>query len=115
GRDRLGIKPLYYTQLHNEFIFASEIRALLLHPNLIPSVNTRRIPGYIAFRSTCGSQTMFSGIHEVPPGHVMIFRQNSFKGDVIRFWSEGDKRNVGDYVDPTLSFEDQFERLLIES
>ena len=115
GRDRLGIKPLYYTQLHNEFIFASEIRALLLHPNVIPSVNTRRIPEYLAFRSVCGNQTMFSGIHEVPPGHVMIFRQNSFQGDVIRFWSEGEKKNVGDYVDPTLSFEDQFERLLIES
>jgi len=115
GRDRLGIKPLYYTQVENELIFASEIRALLLHPDVIPSVNISRIPEYLAFRSVCGSQTMFSGIQEVPPGHMLIFRQNAFQGDVIRFWSEGAKANVIDYVDPTLSFEDQFERLLTDS
>jgi asparagine synthase (glutamine-hydrolysing) len=115
GRDRLGIKPLYYTHLDNEFLFASEVRALLVHPKVAAMVNVERIPEYLAFRSICGTETMFKGIYEVPPGHVMLFRQKTFEGTLIKGWSEGKGKNIHDYVDPTISFEDQFQRLLLDS
>src|SRR5262249_39092220 len=39
----------------------------------------------------------------------------TFEGNLIKFWSEGKGKNIHDYVDPTISFEDQFERLLLDS
>ena len=54
ARDRLGIKPLYYADLGSSFIFASEIKALLMYPEVRKEVNHGRIPEYIAFRSIAG-------------------------------------------------------------
>ena len=101
--------------MEDEFIFASEIRALLLHPKVTSGVNFARIPEYLAFRSICGAETMFKGIYELPPGCVMVFDQRRFEGKITRFWSGGAKKTIRDYVEPTLSFEDQFERLLLDS
>lgn len=115
ARDRLGVKPLYYVQLKDEFLFSSEIRALLLHPKVARAVNVDRIPEYLAFRSVCGAETMFKGIYELPPGSVMLFDQRKFEGKITRFWSAGAQKGISDYVDPTLSFEDQFDRLLLDS
>lgn len=115
ARDRLGIKPLYYTQVDDEFLFASEVRALLLHPKVAPVVNVARIPEYLAFRSICGPETMLKGIYELLPGHVLVFRQKAFEGKLAKFWLEGKGKTVRDFVDPGMRFEDQFERLLLDS
>jgi asparagine synthase (glutamine-hydrolysing) len=115
GRDRLGIKPLYYINTGGEFLFSSEIRSLLMHPKVARSVNSDRIPEYLAFRSISGVETMFKGIYQVPPGSVMVFDQQAFKGSVVKFWSEGANKEISNYVDPNLSFEQQFESLLLDS
>lgn len=88
-RDRLGVKPLYYTDLGTSFIFASEIKPLLLYPGVRREPNSERIPEYIAFRSIAGEETFFKGIYQVPPGHALILEPEAYKLKIIRFWHEG--------------------------
>ena len=86
GRDRLGIKPLFYAALPDEFVFASEIKALLQHPGVQRVANVDRVPEYLAFRSVTGTDTMFKGIHQVPPGHVLVVSQNDLSIKALPFW-----------------------------
>jgi len=67
-RDRIGIKPLYYS-IHNERLtFASEIKALLEDPDQQRMVNEEALYHYLSFLTTPGPQTLFDGIHKLAPG-----------------------------------------------
>ncbi|NOT55531.1 MAG: asparagine synthase (glutamine-hydrolyzing) [Deltaproteobacteria bacterium] len=114
-RDRLGVKPLYYTASYDSFIFASEITPLLLHPQVRAEVNPEKIPEYLAFRDICGVDTMFKNIFEVPPGCVLLLSLKHFEPQIVRFWREGMGKRVQDFVDPSDSAEDQLNTLLTES
>jgi asparagine synthase (glutamine-hydrolysing) len=73
GRDRFGVKPLYYATPDNErVLFASEIKALFAHQNLDRSLNASRLAEYLMFRSVVGEETLFKGIYELNPGTLMI-------------------------------------------
>lgn len=71
ARDRLGIKPLYYSEKGGVFYFASEAKALLEIPGYERKLNRRALPLYLSFRYTPGDATLFSGIKKLPPGHLM--------------------------------------------
>jgi asparagine synthase (glutamine-hydrolysing) len=122
GRDRLGIKPLFYAATPDEFIFASEIKSLLRHPDVARTVNAARIPEYLAFRSLIGPETMFSGIYQVPAGHVLVVSQDDLSTRQVKFWPvdgvhdavstiEGSVEEVRDQVGETLK--DSVRRQLI--
>jgi asparagine synthase (glutamine-hydrolysing) len=70
-RDRLGIKPFYYFWNGKLFAFASEIKALLEHPEVSASFNDALLPEYLAFGYTSGEETLFAGIRRLPPGHTL--------------------------------------------
>lgn len=74
ARDRLGIKPLYYTIVGNELIFASEIKAMLEHPAIVREVNPVALNDYMTLRYVAGPHTMFKGINKFPPSHYMFWR-----------------------------------------
>lgn len=69
ARDRLGIKPFYYYWNGKLFAFASEIKALLAHPEISPELNEAALGEYLAFGYLSGEETMFQGIHKLMPGH----------------------------------------------
>jgi asparagine synthase (glutamine-hydrolysing) len=94
ARDRLGVKPLYYVDLGSSFIFASEIKPLLLYPGVRREVNEGRIPEFIAFRSIVGEETLFKGIKQVPPGHAVILEPDGYEVKIGRFWHEGFNRSA---------------------
>ena len=71
ARDRLGIKPFYYTFRGGIFAFASEIKSLLEVPGVRPELNRRAIPEFLAFGYISSDETMFDGIHKLMPGHRM--------------------------------------------
>lgn len=71
ARDRLGIKPLYFSKANKQFLFASEIKALLAHPGLHAKLNSEVLPEYLAFGYLSGSRTMFAGIDKLLPGHTL--------------------------------------------
>jgi asparagine synthase (glutamine-hydrolysing) len=86
GRDRFGVKPLYYATPDNErVLFASEIKALFAHQNLDRSLNASRLAEYLMFRSVVGEETLFKGIYELNPGTLMIL-ENGRRSE-RRYWS----------------------------
>ncbi len=69
-RDRIGIKPLYYSIHHGRITFASEIKALLQDPDQVRAVNEEALFHYLSFLTTPAPDTLFAGIHKLPPGIV---------------------------------------------
>jgi asparagine synthase (glutamine-hydrolysing) len=70
-RDRLGIKPVYYADDANRLIFASEIKALLPHPEIDPALEPKALSHYLSFKYVPAPLTMFKGIRSLPPGHML--------------------------------------------
>jgi asparagine synthase (glutamine-hydrolysing) len=67
-RDRIGVKPLYYSVHHGRITFASEIKALLEDPQQTRNVNEDALFHYLSFLTTPAPDTLFEGIHKLPPG-----------------------------------------------
>ncbi|HBB35144.1 MAG TPA: asparagine synthase (glutamine-hydrolyzing) [Cyanobacteria bacterium UBA8803] len=68
ARDPFGIKPLYYAQLKDEIVFASEIKALLVHPQIQAKPDWAAIQQYLTFQFCLGDRTLFHGIRKLEPG-----------------------------------------------
>lgn len=71
ARDRCGIKPLYYYYNNNTFIFASEIKAILQHPDLSVKVSIPALNEYFSFQNIFSDLTLFDGIRILEPGHFI--------------------------------------------
>ena len=69
ARDRFGIKPFYYRHENGTLLFGSEIKTILAYPGVKAEFNRSTLGEYLAFGYTSGSDTMFSGIHKLMPGH----------------------------------------------
>ena len=72
-RDRLGIKPLYWTRTPDALLFGSEIKAILASGLIEPAPTRRSLPEVLSTRYTSGTETMFEGIHKLLPGHLLVF------------------------------------------
>lgn len=80
ARDRMGIKPLYYTWVAGELIFASEIKAILQHPAVVREVDEMAMSQYLSLKYVPAPRTLFKGIFALPPGYWM-------KADVHGRWT----------------------------
>lgn len=69
ARDRVGIKPLYYTNRNGRFMFASEIKALLASGDVEREVDKQAFYHYLSFLTTPAPQTLFEGVLKLPAGH----------------------------------------------
>jgi len=69
SRDRLGVRPLFYTQANKDFIFASEIKAILAHPGITREIDVNGLDEVFTYWCTIPPTTIFRNIHELPPGH----------------------------------------------
>jgi asparagine synthase (glutamine-hydrolysing) len=87
ARDRVGKKPLYYYYNTDTFLFASEIKALLAHPEVPRQVNRQVIPLYLAYGYAPAPFTMFKDIHELPPGHTLIVQDGQIS--THNYWDIG--------------------------
>jgi len=72
SRDRFGVRPLYYTQTGDNFLFASGIKALLTCPEVESAIDLTAIDQIFTFWVTLSPRTAFRGIKQVPPGHSMV-------------------------------------------
>jgi|HubBroStandDraft_6_1064221.scaffolds.fasta_scaffold31321_1 asparagine synthase (glutamine-hydrolysing) len=87
ARDRLGIKPFYYFWNGRLFAFASEIKALLQHPEISAEFNEQLLPEYLAFGYTSGEETLFKGIRKLMPGHTLTLSCGSIpKLEIRQYW-----------------------------
>jgi asparagine synthase (glutamine-hydrolysing) len=75
ARDRMGIKPLYWTVVRNRILFGSEIKAILESGLVRAEANDRAIPELLSTRYLSGAETLFKGIHRLLPGHLLVFER----------------------------------------
>ena len=76
-RDRLGIKPVYWTRTSDALVFGSEIKAILASGLIQPEANQAVLPEVLSTRFISGEDTMFRGIHKLLPGHVLVFERGT--------------------------------------
>jgi asparagine synthase (glutamine-hydrolysing) len=72
ARDRLGIKPLYYTLVDGNLLFASEVRSLLASGKVEPRLSQPGLRSYLLFGSVVEPMTLVEGVFSLPPGHRII-------------------------------------------
>lgn len=84
ARDKWGIKPLYYCNFNNTFMFSSEIKAFLEHPDFIKELNTDILSAYLCFNSTPTTETFFKGVYRLEPGHYLTYQDG--KVDIKKFF-----------------------------
>lgn len=72
ARDRIGIKPLYYTLKNGVFAFSSEIKALLTLPWVHAELDRAALYDFLTFNKTLPPHTLFDGIHKLPPAHRVV-------------------------------------------
>ncbi len=84
ARDRLGVRPLYYTVADGALIFGSEIKALLATGRVRAEIDPASLNQVFTFWSTLTPHTVFRDIFEVPPGHYALVRDGQFT--IHRYW-----------------------------
>jgi asparagine synthase (glutamine-hydrolysing) len=84
ARDRLGVKPLYYLETGTSLLFASEIKSLLQAAGAVAELDPRGLRRYLAYRYPYGDRTLFKGIRQLPPGHILV--ANATGTVVRRYW-----------------------------
>jgi asparagine synthase (glutamine-hydrolysing) len=85
ARDRVGIRPLFYTRVQNTFVFGSEIKTLLEHPDVHAEIDPVSLSQVFTFWSTITPRTVFKSIFELPPGHYMKITREQML--IQSFWS----------------------------
>ncbi len=85
ARDRIGIKPLYISWIPTGFLFGSEIKAILQHPEVSPQMEPRAVYHYLSFLTVPAPLTMFRGIYKLPAGFCGFVQPDcSFRAE--RYW-----------------------------
>ena len=84
-RDRVGIKPLYWTQLRGTVLFSSEVKAFLAHPEFRAEIDPLQIDELLAFRYVAGEASLLKGVRHVQPGHRLTITPDSVQE--ARYWS----------------------------
>lgn len=88
-RDRLGIKPLYYAQLPDRLLFASELKALLPALPSAPAINPAALAQFFQNQHSSGRNTIFEGIHRVLPGEALRVSED-LRITHFRYWRASD-------------------------
>ena len=107
-RDRIGIKPLYYTKYKGSIIFASEIKSIIADKTIPRVVNEEAFYHYLSFLTTPAPSTMFKGIYKLPSGcYLKVARTGDI--NMVRYW------DVFDNTEPLVNIsEDEIASKLLE-
>lgn len=83
ARDRMGVRPLFYTEHQGALFFASEIKALLALPDMLAETDPVALDQIFTLWCPISPRTAYRGIHELPPGHLMLVKNGTH---TIRPW-----------------------------
>ena len=116
ARDRLGVKPLFYTRRGSAFIFGSELKAILAHPAVPPEVDAEGLAEiFVMGPSRTPGHGVFRGVAELRPGCCLLYDRNGIHPR--RYWSLVSREHEDD-LDTTAArvrelFQDAVERQLV--
>lgn len=83
-RDRVGIKPLYFTNTGKSLVFGSEIKALIADPSVSRSINPRAIDRFFTYGYLPGNETLLEGVYKLDPGHYLTVHDGQI--NVRQYW-----------------------------
>ena len=87
ARDRLGVKPLYYAMLdEGTLIFGSELKALLVHPQLRRDIDPAAVEEYFAYGYVPEPRTIFRAARKLPPACTLALRRGDMLGEPREYW-----------------------------
>ena len=105
ARDRVGVKPLFYTKIKDNFLFASEIKALLKNKIVKPIIDKNSLQELLSLSpSRIPGSGIFKGIKELRPGHYMIYENNKIK--IQRYWNIKEEKNNDTFSEATKKIEE---------
>lgn len=84
ARDFYGIKPLYYYKNDKEFMFGSEIKAFLGHPNFKKELNRDMLKQYLTFQYSVSEDTFFKNVYKLRPGHY--FKYHDGELEIVKYY-----------------------------
>ena len=84
ARDFFGIKPLYYADMNGSFMFGSEIKSFLEHPDFKKELNETALENYLTFQYSPTNETFFKNVYKLPPAHFFIKDKTGFRCQ--RYW-----------------------------
>lgn len=84
ARDIFGIKPFYYTTMNGSFIFGSEIKSFLEHPDFEKQLNEEALGHYLSFQYSPTEETFFKDVYKLPPAHYFTYKDG--KMEKVRYF-----------------------------
>jgi len=84
ARDRMGIKPLYFTNRRGEIYFGSEMKVLFAHPQIPRTIDLIALDQYLSLNYVPGPRTLVEGIEKLPPGHYLEWSGGEF--GILPYW-----------------------------
>lgn len=79
ARDHFGIKPYYYGQMEDCFLYGSEIKSFLPHPAFVKEFHEELLPHYLTYSVVPGYDTFFKNVYKLPPGHYYRYKDGEMK------------------------------------
>jgi asparagine synthase (glutamine-hydrolysing) len=85
GRDRVGIRPLFYHEDQGRLVFGSEIKAIFMDTSVSRRLDVQTVSDIFCCWSPMGSATAFEGIHQLPPGHFAVYSRQGLS--ISSYWA----------------------------
>jgi asparagine synthase (glutamine-hydrolysing) len=114
SRDRLGVRPLFYTQANKTFIFGSEIKAIFANPGIARELDVNALDEVFTYWCTIPPTTPFRNIRELPPGHSMTVDADGLS--VRPYWDQQfEKPSTFVFPNQEQAYADQLLDLLVDA
>ena len=101
-RDRVGIKPLFYSYNQQGFYFASEIKSILAMKETEGTCNTEALHEWLYYGNTLGEQTLYKSINRLLPGHYIEFDIKTHRADIKKYWDVKEQSAKCGLHDPSI-------------
>jgi len=113
ARDRVGIRPLFYSEVKGALVFGSEIKSLFEFPEIKRCFSQKALKEVFTFWTTLTPRTIFEGVYELPPGHCALYKNGQLT--IKKFWSLRYATDYQRFDGTPVEAIDQFRYLLSDS
>lgn len=86
ARDHFGQKPFYYAKMQGTFMYGSEIKSFLKHPDFLKKVNKEALKPYLTFQTSVLNETFFKNVYKLKPGHYFTYDFNTEKMEIQKYY-----------------------------
>ncbi len=110
ARDRFGVKPLYYYTCEGQFIFGSELKAIVANPDVPRNLDIQAVSDFFVYRSIPSPRSIWQQIYKLPPAHHLHLRANG-AFEIQKYW----EINTAENQIPLADAVERVEELLVKS